>query len=113
MNPVGYLTPPKSAKQRTEDELSEAVSRWVHNKYADPKKQKIRDQLASGPWTRELVVHQVNNPREPDLIRSNGVTVHRLSDVVAELLNSATLLKGTVRTDLVDLMKLASVQALV
>src|SRR6185312_12690808 len=93
-NPVSYLTKiPKSkrlpgqgansAKLRSNEELEEHVRAWVRQKFDHPKKVKQRLALYNGNWSRELVIHNIKHPDELKLIRESGVTVHRLSDVIA------------------------------
>jgi hypothetical protein len=68
---------------------------------------RIRARLASGPWTRELVVHLVKHTRELELITEAGITVHQLTRVVRDLKSGQLLLQGAVGAHLSDLVALA------
>lgn len=98
VNPVSYLCglskdlqratgrKPFSAKRRTAAELQACIEGWLHKKFDDPKKQTVRQRLAPGEWSRELVVNVVKYEEELDAIRNAGVTVHRLPVIVQSLL---------------------------
>ena len=119
IRPVSYLTKlPKdvakesgrargSAKQRTEAELRAAVREWIRTKYDHPVKKKTLLKLAPGPWSRELVVHEVKFPEEVDIIGESGLTVRRLADVLHEL-KRKTLLDGAAGSNLTDLVALST-----
>jgi hypothetical protein len=116
VRPVSYLTRvPKavqketgraagSAKIRQEQELRQGVSEWVHKKFDHPDKKRVRERLAPGPWTRELVVHRIKHEIELSLIAEAGVTVRRLSEILAELESGGTILEGAAGGHLVDLV---------
>ena len=120
IRPVSYLTRvPKavqkqtgraagSAKARPEEELRQGVREWIEKKYDLPEKQRIRQRLAAGPWSRELVVHQVKYSKELELITEAGVIVRRLVDVLAELKRGGMLLEAAAGAYLVDLVALTA-----
>lgn len=97
VRPVSYLTKvPRSvqetegrasgsAKRRTPEELAAGVQEWVEKKFFMPEKQRLRTNLAPGPWSLELVVHKLKYPEELPLIRQHGIITHALSDVVQSL----------------------------
>ena len=74
-----------SAKERTLEELVAGVNEWIHKKFALPRKVELKRRLAPGEWSRELVVHRLRHEEELDEFRRQGIKVHRLSDLVAEL----------------------------
>lgn len=116
VRPVSYLTrvpievqrktgrAAGSAKLRHDAELRQGVHEWVKKKYDHPEKRRLREYLAPGPWSRELVVHVVKHERELELIEEAGVTVRRLADVVAELKKGDLKLDGAAGAHLVDLV---------
>jgi hypothetical protein len=120
IRPVSYVTRvPKdiqkatgraagSAKARTEDELRQGVREWVHKKFDHPAKRALLKRLAPGPWSRELVLHQVKFEREVELVQEAGITVHRLSDLLRELSSGGLLLEGAAGTHLVDLVSMTA-----
>jgi len=124
VRPVSYMTRlPKdvqkasgraatSAMVRTDDELRQGISEWIEKKYDHPKKRKLRNQLAPGPWSRELVVHQIKFEYELELVKEAGITVHSLSNVLRELRSGELLLDGAAGAHLADLvsMTVSSVQ---
>lgn len=95
-----------SAKVRTDSQLRQGVREWVQKKYDDRKKQRLREMLAAGPWSRELVVHVVKHKQELKFFREAGIKVLRLSDIVDELKNRSGILKAASGADLVDLVSM-------
>jgi hypothetical protein len=120
VRPVSYLTKlPKnvvkstgraagSTKFRLDAELRAGIREWIHNKYDRSVKKKARLTLAPGPWSRELIVHEVKFPEELEIIASLGVTVRRLADVLEELKCMKMLLPGAAGAHLVDLITLTA-----
>ena len=120
VRPVSYVTRvPKdiqkatgraaaSAKLRTDEELRQGIREWVHKKFDHPAKNALRNRLAPGPWSRELVLHQVKFEREVELVREAGVTVHRLAALLTELNSRELLLEGAAGAHLVDLVSMTA-----
>jgi hypothetical protein len=120
VRPVSYVTPlpvavqrstgrkAQSAKLRSTDELRTCVGAWVHKKYEHPPKRQLRDRLAPGPWSRELVVHNVKFPDELEFLIAEGVRIHRLSDIVSELQAGQFMLDRASGESLVDLVLLTT-----
>jgi hypothetical protein len=118
VRPVSYVTRvPKeiqkatgraasSAKTRTDEELRQGIKEWVHKKFDHPAKHALRIRLAPGPWSRELVLHQVKFQREVELVQEAGITVHRLSHILNELNSGDLLLEGAGGGHLVDLVSM-------
>lgn len=116
--PVSYITkvPKKiqkmtgraggSAKRRPEAELRDSVAEWVKKKYELPSKLKLMQQLFPGEWTRELVVHIVKHEEEIREIQRQGVNVHRLRNIVRQMLKEPPLVQGAVSGDVFDLVTL-------
>lgn len=97
-----------SAKVRTDDELRQGVNEWVQKKFDHPAKRALRNRLAPGPWSRELVLHQVKFEREIELVQEAGITVHRLSVLLRELNSGGLLLEGVAGAHLVDLVSMTA-----
>lgn len=120
VRPIGYITDlPKSVQEQTgrrgssvkirsDGELRKGIREWIANKYDHPKKKRLRGELTSGPWTRELIVHVVKHEREIQLIQEEGIKVWRLGDIVAELKRGGLLLKGAAGAHLVDLVAIVA-----
>ncbi len=120
VRPVSYVTRvPKeiqkatgraagSAKTRTDDELRQGIREWVHKKFDHPAKRALQKRLAPGPWSRELVLHQVKFEREVELVQEAGITVHRLSEVLRQLNSGGLLLEGAAGGHLVDLVSMTA-----
>jgi hypothetical protein len=120
VNPVSYLTPlPKevrkktgradaNAKLRSDDELRRGVREWVEKKYNLREKRQLREKLAPGPWSRELVVHRLKYPKEREMIAEEGVTVLNLSKVVEDLKGGVGLLERAAGSHLIDLVAMAT-----
>lgn len=120
VRPVSYLTRvPKavqketgraagSAKVRKEQELRQGVHEWIQKKYDHPEKKRVRERLAPGAWSRELVVHRVKHEVELTMIADAGIAVRHLSEILAELESGDTLLQGAAGGHLVELVALTA-----
>jgi hypothetical protein len=118
VNPISYISrvpyeiqkttgrSPTSAKEREIGELTLGVSEWIEKKYNHPEKTKLRDKLAPGPWTRELVVHKVKYEEELNIFRSQGVTIIFLAEIVRQLKENTLIISGASGTNLVDLVSM-------
>jgi len=119
LRPISYLTAlpkniqkatgrgPANAKRRSNEELKAGVAEWVEKKYNHPRKRGLLRSLAPGEWTRELVVHEVRYPEELDLLRSQDIVIHRLSDIVRETAECSSLIPSASGSDLFELVQLA------
>ena len=118
INPISYITKvpavirketgigPHNAKKRDVAQLTQGVHEWVEGKFNHPRKVKLRDSLCPGSWTKELVVGIVKHEEELDLLRQAGITIHRLKDVLSEMVEKRTVVKAAGGADLFDLMLL-------
>jgi hypothetical protein len=122
VRPISYLTGlPRevrkatgrkaSAKRRSDDELQACVAEWITKKWEEPRKAQLRSRLAPGPWSRELVVHEIKYQRELDLIAESGITIHRLGNIVRELKSTGMAIEGAAGAHLLELVALLSEQA--
>lgn len=118
-NPISYISPlPKSvrkatgktmsAKRRNPELLAEAVSDWVDKKFRKPTKLQLLGSLNAGEWSREFVIHHVKYPDEVELIRSHGIRILQLADIIKQLRNAKTPIKSAAGVDLLELMSLGS-----
>ena len=118
-NPISYFSPlPKSvrkatgralsAKKRSSEILAEAVLDWVDKKYRKPNKLQLLNSLGDGEWSKEFVIHKVKYPEEIELIRSYGIKILQLSDIIKELRSGKTPIKAAAGADLLELMSLAA-----
>jgi len=116
-NPISYFSPlptsmrkatgrAVSAKKRSPDILAEAVRDWVDKKYRKPNKLQLLHALGDGDWSKEFVIHKVKYPEEVELIRSYGIKILYLSDIVKELRTGKTPIKAASGADLLELMAL-------
>ena len=123
VRPVSYLTQvPKavqrdtgrarsSARSRSDAELKTGVQEWIAKKYDLPAKKRLKGKLAAGKWTRELVVNVVRHPEEVIELARQGITVHRLNNIVREMMREEGHFKGAISGDLLDLMNLLETDA--
>jgi len=100
---------PGSAKTRSDKELRQGIREWIDKKFDHPEKNRLRRKLATGSWSRELVIHVVKHEREVELIQEAGIVVHRLTDIVADLKKGDLALEGAAGAHLVDLVAIAGV----
>ena len=120
VRPVSYITrvpralqkatgrAPNSARVRQDSELRQGIKEWVGKKFNHPEKEALRQRLCRGSWSRELVGHVVKHPREIELIQEEGVTVHRLAEIVAALKAGGPLLDGAAGSSLLDLVAMTA-----
>jgi hypothetical protein len=118
INPISYITKlpaavrkqsgaaPHNAKKRQLPLLREGVQEWIDAKYNHPQKVELRSILCAGDWTRELVVGRVKYEEELSLLREAGVAVHRLKDILKEMIEKPGVVKAASGADLYDLMQL-------
>ena len=97
---------PHNAKRRDVAQLMQGVDEWIEAKFNLPRKVQLRNSLCPGSWSRELVVGSIKHEEELDLLRQAGVTIHRLKDVLSEMIEKRTAVKAAAGADLFDLMLL-------
>ena len=114
-NPISYIAPTtraarnagertNSAKRREQAFLEACVDEWLEKKFYSTKKEQIRNRLAPGPWSLELVVHRVRHRGELDCIRGRGIRVHRLADVIAALVGPDNVVGSAAGSALIELV---------
>jgi hypothetical protein len=120
MRPVSYITrvpvavqkatgrAPGSSKTRADDELLVGVREWIAKKFDHEVKARLRNELAPGPWSRELVVHKVRHAHELRLIEQEGIKLHQLARVVGELKGNQLMVEGAAGMHLSELVALAA-----
>ncbi len=118
INPISYITKvpgnirkktgigAHNAKKRDLAQLTQGVHEWVQGKFDDPRKVELKNSLCPGSWTRELVVGVVRHEDELELLKEAGITIHRLNDVLSEMVEKRTVVKAAAGADLFDLMLL-------
>ncbi len=118
INPVSYITKvpavirkqtgigANNAKKRDTAELTQGVREWIEAKFNQPRKVELRNRLCSGSWTRELVVGTVKHEEEISLLKEAGVRIHRLKDILSEMMEKPGIVKAAAGADLYDLMLL-------
>jgi hypothetical protein len=118
INPISYITKvpaairketgigPHNAKRRDVAQLTQGVHEWIEAKFNQPRKVELRNSLCPGFWTKELVVGTVKHEEELDLLRQAGITIHRLKDILSEMVEKRTVVKAAAGVDLFDLMLL-------
>lgn len=93
-----------SAKMRVGSELTEGVSEWIAKKFDHPKKRALKQNLIGGNWSRELVVHNVAHDAELQELRAQGIVIHYLGDVIAELSRKGHVVPKASGADIVALL---------
>ena len=118
INPISYITKvpvairkekgiaPHNAKKRDINQLRQGVREWIDAKFEQPRKVELKNTLCAGSWSRELVVGKVKYEDELDLLREGGVTVHRIKDLLSQMLDNRRPVKAASGADLFDLMQL-------
>jgi hypothetical protein len=118
VNPVSYIcNVPKriqktgraaNSAKRSSEELVEGVAEWVEKKFAKPNKLALMRKLAPGPWSRELVLHNVKSPDEVGLIRGHGILTHALADVVRAIRSKDGIVPSASGAALLELVHLSA-----
>ena len=118
VRPVSYLCPlprdaqkktgrrPMSMKERTPTELAEGVREWINKKYHHEAKRLLRSALFPGEWKYELVVNRVKFPEELQLLEEQGITIHKLDEIIDSLSRNQTIIQSASGSDLLDLVML-------
>jgi len=119
INPISYFTRlPKdlqkqgrsatSAKKRTQEELVKGVEEWVEKKFYRKRKVDLMKQLCPKEWTSELVINVVKHDEEVEAIRSQGINVFYLKDIMRELKEEEFLVASASGADFVNLIQMGS-----
>jgi hypothetical protein len=114
-NPISYISPTtkaaraagaktNSAKRRESAFLESCVDEWLEKKFFSAKKRSVRESLAPGPWSLELVVHRIRHREELECIASRGITVHRLADVIQALVGPDNIIGSAAGSSLIELV---------
>lgn len=118
MRPVSYISRvPKELQKtgraansavRSEAEMVNGVVEWVHKKFCSDKKKALMQSLWQGAWSSELVLNAVKSPQEVELIRSHGIKVIWLKNIVSSLANGQFLVGSAAGADFVDLIHMGA-----
>jgi hypothetical protein len=118
INPISYIAglpkevakktgrSPNAAGTRSPADIQNGAAEWIAKKFNLTEKDKLRQQLCPGEWSKELVVHRLKHEDELRFFKNAGIQIHRLGDIVAEMMNGETLIKSASGDDLVNLMLL-------
>ena len=116
MRPISYISRvPKAAQKlgrkansakRSEEELLIGVAEWVDKKFLKTKKTDLFKILVPVKWTSELVLNNVKSEQEVELIKSQGIKVFRLNEVIDDLENKKFMIKSASGSDFVDLIRM-------
>lgn len=102
--PIGYISN-HNAKRLSDSELKQDVDKWVEKKF-NQRALKLKESLCQGSWTKELVIGKIKYEHEIEMLNQNGVTVHRLKDIIKEMGAPDRLIKSAAGAALFDLMML-------
>lgn len=92
-----------SQRSKSDDERRRACLAWIGKKFDHPAKVALRSKLAPGEWTRELVVHHVQDSKDLDLLREYGIILHPLKEVLASMRTQPHVVPRASGADLGDL----------
>jgi hypothetical protein len=76
----------RSAKKRSKTEVRQAVKDWIDKKFNNAKAVALCHELCDETWKNELVIWNVHYEEEIDACEKAGITVHRLKDILSEML---------------------------
>jgi hypothetical protein len=94
--------------KRSESELQGGIGEWIAKKFDHPDKVALKQRLAPGLWSREVVVHKLYAPQEALLLEAAGVRVHTLAAVLEVLRRPGDVVRAAGGEALLDLMWVAS-----
>jgi hypothetical protein len=95
-----------NAKKRGTAQLTKGIREWVDAKFNNTPKKELKNSLCSGSWTKELIIGKVKHEEEIDILKKEYVTIHRLKDILAEMVEKPSIVKAAAGADLYDLMLL-------
>jgi len=99
---------PANSAKRSDSELVEGVTEWVQKKFRHPRKLAVMDMLCSGCWSSELVINNVKSQDEINLLRSHGITILHLRDIIQALAERNFPLQSAAGSDFVELIHLGA-----
>jgi hypothetical protein len=104
--PVGYICPPRSAKQRTSQEIAQCAGAWVEKKFLVEKKVKEREQFWQGLEWKFLFVHGVvRDNGELEAIKSNNVRLMPFINILDDLHTADQKCSAFAAGDLVEILR--------
>ena len=116
INPVSYLfrlskadrietgRSATSSAKRTPEQLARGADDWVQKKFHRKDKKKLLLSISPGPWTNEVVLHNLKFEEEVVLLEERGVKVHRLGDVIESLTLGQSRISRAAGGDFMDLV---------
>ena len=116
MRPVGYISSvPKniqkstgrasgSAKARSNEELIIAVQEWVEKKFKRKEKTDLMNRLCSSKWSKELIINVVSSDTEIEIIKEQGIKIHKLHNIISDLKQNVGIVKSASGSDLTELI---------
>ena len=81
---------------------------WIEKKFDNRKKLELMKSLWDGSWSRELVVNVVKSEVEVDIIKSQGIQVLRLTDIVRALHEEKFPVPSAAGADFIDLIHMTA-----
>jgi hypothetical protein len=116
MRPVSYISKvpkkqqklgrPSNSAKRSEEELVEGVREWCEKKFTQNKKATLMKGLCPKEWSSELVINVVKAQEEVELIKSHGIKILHLSDIVQDLGKEKFIIESASGADFVDLIQM-------
>jgi hypothetical protein len=106
-SPISYISD-SYAKYKDSAGLAASVDKWIYKKFDLPNKNSVRQRLAAGVWTRELVYHEVSHPEEIDVLRDRGIRLHRFAEIISSMRSADNIVRKAVGADLLDLFLFAT-----
>lgn len=94
-----------NSTKRTQDELEEGVQEWVEKKFRRSDKIALMKKLCNTKWSSELVLNNVKSLEEVNLIRSHGINILWLKNIISALSKNRFLVSRAGGADFVDLIQ--------
>ena len=94
-----------NSAKRSIEELEKGVHEWVEKKFRRKDKIALMNKLWNAKWSSELVLNNVKSQDEVNLIKSHGINILWLKDIIAALSRDTFLVSSAGGADFVDLIQ--------
>lgn len=95
-----------NSAKRSREELEKGVQEWVETKFRRSDKIVLMKKLVwNAKWSSELVLNNVKSQDEVSLIRSYGINILWLKDIITALSKNMFLVSSAGGADFVDLIQ--------
>lgn len=95
-HPETKLYRPSQREEARYGTVTQGVHERIFAKLNNPRKVELKNSLCPGSRSPELVVERIKHEEEFDLLCQAGITIHRLTDLLKEMIEKRTAVKAAV-----------------